>query len=265
MFGWVRERVQALTALRCRNMKVVLLGTGGYHPNEQRHTACVMLPELGIVLDAGTGFFRVGRWLQTATLDVFLSHTHLDHVFGLTFLFDVLAGKPCRRANVYGAADKLAAVQTCLLDERLFPVPLPCDYHALTGPVSLAEGGTLTPFELAHPGGSLGFRLDWPGHSMAYVTDTTARAGVSYLDAIRGVDLLLHECNFPDSQVAWAEHTGHSHTTPVAQLAAEAGVRRLVLIHLTTSSEDDDPIDIAVARTIFPATDLGRDGLELEF
>ena len=40
-------------------MKILLLGTAGYHPSETRHTACVMLPEAGIVLDAGTGFFRV--------------------------------------------------------------------------------------------------------------------------------------------------------------------------------------------------------------
>ena len=40
-------------------MKLLLLGTSGYHPSEQRQTACLMLPEVGIVLDAGTGFFRV--------------------------------------------------------------------------------------------------------------------------------------------------------------------------------------------------------------
>ena len=33
-------------------MKLHLLGTTGYHPNARRHTACLMLPEQGIVLDA---------------------------------------------------------------------------------------------------------------------------------------------------------------------------------------------------------------------
>ncbi len=51
-------------------MQVVLLGTGGYHPSELRHTACVMLPELGIVFDAGTSFFRVRELLCTSNLDV---------------------------------------------------------------------------------------------------------------------------------------------------------------------------------------------------
>ena len=59
---------------------------------------------------------------------------------------------------------------------------------------------------------------------MAYVTDTTARADAKYLDAIRGVDLLVHECYFPDSMAELAALTGHSVTTRVAQLARNAGV-----------------------------------------
>ena len=60
-------------------MKIVLLGTGGYHPNERRHTACVMLPELGLIFDAGSSFFRVPARLRTRDLDIFLTHAHLDH------------------------------------------------------------------------------------------------------------------------------------------------------------------------------------------
>ena len=67
-------------------MKLLLLGTGGYHPNQRRHTACLMLPEAGIVLDAGTGFFRVRQHVATPSLDILLTHAHLDHVVGLTYL-----------------------------------------------------------------------------------------------------------------------------------------------------------------------------------
>ena len=70
-------------------MKVVLLGTTGYHPNDRRQTACMMLPELGVAFDAGTATYRVSEYLSTDSLDIFLSHAHLDHVVGLTFLFDV--------------------------------------------------------------------------------------------------------------------------------------------------------------------------------
>src|SRR5687768_18228296 len=104
-------------------MKLLLLGTAGYHPSETRHTACLMLPEAGIVLDAGTGFFRVRKHLQTPTLDILLTHTHLDHVAGLTFLLSTTFEKPLERTTVHGAAEKLAAVREQLLSEHLFPAP----------------------------------------------------------------------------------------------------------------------------------------------
>ena len=61
-------------------MKLHLLGTAGYHPTQRRHTACLMLPEVGLVLDAGTAMFRIRDLIQTRHLDIFLTHTHLDHV-----------------------------------------------------------------------------------------------------------------------------------------------------------------------------------------
>ena len=65
--------------------------------------------------------------------------------------------------------------------------------------------------------------------------------------------------------VEWCERTGHSHTTLVANLAKEAAVGRLLLTHIDPNRPDDDPIDIAVARKIFPNTELAEDGMEIDF
>ena len=89
-------------------MQLHLLGTTGYHPNARRHTACLMLPEQGIVLDAGTGMFRVRSRLKTRELDIFLTHAHLDHVVGLTYLFDTLVKSQSLVAQILDA-DKQAA------------------------------------------------------------------------------------------------------------------------------------------------------------
>lgn len=247
------------------DMKLLCLGTTGYHPNELRQTACFMLPEIGVVLDAGTGMFRVRDHLVTPELSIFISHAHVDHVMGLTFLIDVLKDRPVQRATVFGEAEKLAAVRQHLFNELLFPVDPPCDFCPLTDSVALPEGGRLTWFPLVHPGGAIGFRLDWPGRSMAYVTDTIADPTAEYVEHIRGVDLLIHESYFSDNLTDLANLTGHSHITPVAEIARAAEVERLVLVHLNPLISALDPVGLDVARAIFPATELGYDGLELDF
>jgi ribonuclease Z len=246
-------------------MKIHLLGTTGYHPNRRRQTACFMLPEQGILLDAGTGIFRARDLIAAPTLDIFLTHAHLDHVAGLTYLFDVLFQRKLDRVTVHADAEKLEAVRRHLLSPLIFPVALPCEYRAIKAPVPLSGGGKLTYFPLKHPGGSIGYRLDWPGHSLAYVTDTTAHADADYVSKIAGVDLLIHECYFNDEYPELAKKTGHSCVTPVAEVASAARVKRLLLMHMNPLDESDDPIGIASARKVFPETEYAEDEQVYEF
>ncbi|UUO06338.1 MBL fold metallo-hydrolase [Blastopirellula sp. J2-11] len=245
-------------------MQLHCLGVSGYHPSQTRQTACFMLPEIGVVLDAGTGLHRVRSRIETPQLDIFLSHAHLDHVIGVTFLFDTLYQKETS-VRVHAEQDKIDAIRQHLLSPLLFPVAPPCEFVPLTGDVPLAGGGRLSWFPLKHPGGSVGYRLDLADRSMAYVTDTTAEIGADYLEKIRGVDLLLHECYFTDGVDDFAETTGHSCVTPVAQVAQAAGVGRLVLTHVNPLDDIADPIGIEIAQKIFPNTILAEDEMVIEF
>jgi ribonuclease BN (tRNA processing enzyme) len=244
-------------------MRVEFLGTGGFYPNERRHTTCVMLPEAGIVLDAGTGFFRVIPRIQTAELDIFLSHAHLDHVGGLPFLLtSLLFGKPAR-ATLHATAQTLSAVKEHVFAEAIFPILPPYAFEPLAEKVPVQGQGIVSHRPLGHPGGSIGFRIDWPGRSLAFITDTTVDG--SYVDFVRNVDVLIHECYFPDDLAEAATQTGHSNTTPVAELARKARVGRLCLIHLDPRRTDADPIGLETARKVFPKTELAEDLMTVEF
>lgn len=246
-------------------MRLIFLGTGGYHPNERRQTASLLLPDIGVALDAGTGFFRARSRLTSPSLDVFVTHAHLDHVCGLTyFLVPVLKGE-VSRVRVFGSGETLTAVRQHLFHPALFPVEPPYEWCILPehDSVVLSDGAQLTWSRLEHPGSSVGFRIDWPDRSLAYITDTTAPG--HYADFVRGVSVLIHECYFPDELEDWALKTGHSAASSVAKLAVAAEVGRLLLVHVDPRRDDDDPVGLEVLRKIFPKTELAEDLQEISF
>ena len=245
-------------------MRIELLGTGGFHPNERRHTACVLLPEVGIAFDAGTSLFRLPARLKTPDLHLFLSHSHLDHICGLTYLLVPLLRGEIKSCRLYASAKVLQVVRQQLFHEAVFPVwpgfelvELEPGRQYRIGEVEVSHH----PLP-SHPGGSRAFRVDWEQagqpRSLAYVTDTTVDG--TYTEFIRGTDLLVHECNFADDMRDWCPKTGHSHTSQVAQLAKDSAVIRLVLTHVDPQHPEDDPLGIETARCIFPATELAEDG-----
>lgn len=199
------------------------------------------------MLDAGSGLFRALPLIQRDTLDILLSHAHLDHVFGLTFVLDILAKTQLKKIRVYGEAQKLDAVRQHLFAELLFPVVPPIEWLAIEGQSAEFKLGdaTIKWFPLEHPGGSIGYRIEWPTVSLAYVTDTTSRLDSPYWQAVKGVDWLVHECNFTDEEQEFAEMTGHSWATAVLENAAQAKITRLVLTHLNPLALGSDPLRLA--------------------
>lgn len=268
-------------------MKLVVLGANGYRPNDLGHTACYAIPELGIVLDAGTGMWRMADYLETTGLDIYLSHPHPDHTWGLVYLESMFWRQMARKAAIGDGKVKLGPIFGSLLSSPPLvrvhvaqehrrdvesQVERFRDYRLIEFvPLQTAEqipgDGKLTAFAVPSRGDehSYGFRLDWPGHSLAYVTDIYAQPGASYVDEIRDVDLLLHECYMPDGETDLARHIGHSHTTPVVRVAAEARVGRLLLVHLNALRPHAGEPDLHRARDIFPSTEVAFDGMEIEF
>ena len=97
-----------------------------------------------------------------------------------------------------------------------------------------------------------------PGRTLVYTGDT--RPFPAVIAASRGADLLVHEATFSDSEIERARETGHSTAREAAEVAREAGVRRLVLTHISPRYSVDVSELLQEAQAIFPETTIARDG-----
>ena len=105
-----------------------------------------------------------------------------------------------------------------------------------------------------------------PGCSVVYCTDTVFCEAAVELAA--GADLLIHESTFAHAEAEMAFARQHSTSTMAAQTALAAGVKQLMLTHLSPRYMPGNPVTpddlLNEARAIFPATDLAKDFLTLE-
>ncbi len=93
------------------------------------------------------------------------------------------------------------------------------------------------------------------GRKIVYSGDTAP------CDALRiaahEADVLVHEATFTDIDIERAKETGHSTAHQAAELAREAQVRTLALVHLSTRHSAADCK--AQARAVFPGAQVPRD------
>jgi ribonuclease BN (tRNA processing enzyme) len=238
----------------------VLLGSGGWIPTSRRET-CSALLRAGrrlLLVDAGTGLRRLVEDADLVgdaeRIDLVLTHFHLDHVIGLSYL-PALPLQPV----VWGPGKLLANASTRSILDRLLGSPFfsaPMESIAADVREIDADGLDLGPFELTirvqerHTEPTLAFRV---GDVLTYCTDTGPDPGtVTFASGSRA---LLHE--------AW--HTGdpgaepfHTSARDAAEIARDAGVERLTLIHVNPVGVADSDL-LAAAVEVFPRTEVGVD------
>ena len=120
--------------------------------------------------------------------------------------------------------------------------------------VSLADGRTIRPADLVGEPRN--------GRTLVYTGDT--RPHLSVIEAAKGADLLVHEATFGSDELERARETGHSTAAEAARVALEAGVRRLVLTHISSRYNRDASELLAEARAVFPDTLIARDGMMVD-
>jgi len=253
-------------------------------PDTQRYggnTSCleVRCGRRLFIFDAGTGIRELGdRLPDPAPLDadLFLTHTHFDHIVGLPFFRQ--AFNPANRLRIWaGHLRPQTGVETVLrsmMTPPLFPVPLDIFQARLTYHDFLA-GETMEPREgvrirtapLNHPNRATGYRVEYRGKAICYITDTEHVVGQPdriILDLVAGADVMVYDATYTDSEFPNYVSWGHSTWEEGVRLCQAAGVKTLAIFHHLPGRTDADldVIDAAAAR-VFAGALVAREGLTL--
>jgi len=262
---------QLQSALKnAKGTSLVMLGTaGGPGPKPTRHmTSHVILSDgVAYVVDCGLGvtsqFARTGIPFG-ALRSIFITHHHPDHnieygpllIIGWTqgMRLDVKAFGPPPLKQM--TEDFLRAYKTTIgfwvEDLKVKPLEtIDVSEVSTAGPVMQDDVVKVSSIVVEHPPvkPSLGYRFDFKDRSIAFSGDTAPLDAVAKM--AKGADVLVHEAMYlpavepevksrlaqgqPGTLADFMAHMKADHTPAedAGRIAQEAGVKKLVLSHLT--------------------------------
>lgn len=228
-------------------MRIKVLGCSGGVGPDLRTTS--LLVDDHILIDAGSGVGDLSLAEMSAIGQIYLTHSHLDHICGLAFMADNLFDLVDRPIVVHAIAETIDALRRHIFNWVIWPdfTVLPCEerpimrFQALEPLQPVAAPGALqiTAFPVHHTVPAVGYSLAGDGGVFAFSGDTDASGALwGYLNALPRLDKLMIEVAFPDEQADISAIARHF--TP-ALLGRELGRLRhrpqLLLTHHKPGSE----------------------------
>jgi len=242
-------------------MSLYILGSGSsYNPvgRETTMLAVAVGDDISLVDCGGNAlatFIRMGGDPAHVTR-LFLTHNHPDHVVGFPLLVQQLwlAGRRVP-LPVYAPSETVATARRLLETfdtsgwEGLFEI----EWHTipLEPWVSVCASSVVhviaTPSQHSRP--TVALRFESEHGVLVYSSDTAPAPTV--VELARGADLLVHE--------ATGAYDGHSTVEEAVMVARDAGLARVVLVHLPYDEEMAEALatqaQAQAGITVLPATD----------
>jgi phosphoribosyl 1,2-cyclic phosphodiesterase len=225
-----------------------------------------------MVLDAGTGIFPLAQQLlrqMPVRANIFISHTHWDHIQGLPFFTPLYI--PGNTVRIYGVRDVVTGagigrVMDVQMQYSYFPITATqvadgIEYVTLDPEQPVTVGSaTVTPMMLNHPVTNFGYRIDADGKSVFFTGDHEAWANIyapddeGYADfqqmidmqqgqldrRLGGFDLLIADSSYTAAEYQTKGGWGHGTLEGNIAWARRLGVKKLVCTHHEPTRSDDD-------------------------
>ena len=243
-------------------MKTYILGSGGWIPTNDSETTSFLIEykkEL-ILIDAGTGVCNLSRYTDILAkydrLSIVLTHYHIDHIIGLSYIFAFFKGKeiifygPGEPYYIEGVENTLKKVfcrdfLSRPLDKFVEEVKY-VDYKEENFYINNIR---ITPFLQKHTNFSFGIRID----NVIYIATDTVVLDRTFENAV-GVKVLLHEC----WSISEDSKKLHSSLESLIDKYEMFNVKEIGLIHknpLWSDSEKKEILSIIEGKNIFIAND----------
>jgi phosphoribosyl 1,2-cyclic phosphodiesterase len=243
------------------------------------NTSCVTVEAGGrlVVLDAGTGLFKLGRDLvkrQVPGATLLLSHSHTDHILGFPFFAPAWNGK-FELSVMAGHLNELGGVRAVIADSMRDPV-FPVQLNAMGAHIQFKDFRAGESFSIGpdvkvltaplnHPNGATAYRIESGHKSVCYVTDTEHTPGKpdeNVLNLVRGTDLMIYDSTYTDEE--FASHVGWGHSTwqEALRLGKLAGVKQVAIFHHDPDHDDSFMTEVErQARAVSGSSFAAREGM----
>ncbi len=216
------------------------------------NTCCleVRYDDAFLIIDAGTGIRPLGNTLlHHKKIDLFLSHTHWDHLIGFPFF------EPIYRKDVHitvwapeGPGRKCRELFDQLLAKEFFPVHLDeiqaqLQFKPIFEKKPLQVGPLTLDFHTTiHPGLTLCFKIKTPKQTISYVTDNEidVDSQASFIDFHKGSDLFIHEAQYTPEEYMHKKGWGHSSLSRAVSLIQKVHPGRWIVTHHDPKHTDHD-------------------------
>jgi len=253
--------------------EIVFLGTSGYLPTAGRDNASFLLKTGGtsVLVDCPGSPLRKLAAAGTNPLDVgnvFITHVHVDHVYGLPSLVHGLM----LRDHVFRLFGSAETVDFCrrLLDlfglrelkykTRVEFVPLaPGEATVVAGEVEA------TAWSVSHQPSSLAFELRARAEGKRVVFSGDTSVAPALFERAHGADALVHDCGAPSRFFEKYPVLKSMHTDALAlgEWSERAGVRLLAPVHFLTElpfevGEVEEEIRMHFTGRLFMPSDMDR-------
>lgn len=245
------------------------------------NTSCieVMCGERRLIFDAGTGLRKLGRKMleePCKDVDLFLTHTHLDHIIGLPFFVPFhIPETHCRVWAGHLVPDRtLKGTLREMMQAPLFPVP-PETFRGNVEFLDFECGDTLTPAEgvvirtapLNHPNGATGYRIEFGGRSICYITDTEHfphGRDETLVELVQDSDIMIYDATYTEDEYPKFVGFGHSTWEEGVRVADAANVKTFVAFHHEPTHDDAFMDQIAKnLEEVRPGSVVAQEGMEL--